>query len=164
LCHKSARPFSDFDRIFLSGGLLKVGPDKIYAYAAANKLRSTFYILWGSRAVLTCTYSSTSQHLYAAANKFRSAFYILRHSLAAYASRCEHLAQRLCIGCIITLPRFFDSDQKQIEKIYRNRIQLKIGLNLLFSTKGDLCPSSDDFKFSALYTGYCILYTGYCTY
>jgi hypothetical protein len=27
-----ARPFLDFDRIFRSGGFLKVRPDKIYAY------------------------------------------------------------------------------------------------------------------------------------
>jgi hypothetical protein len=74
------------------------GSTSQHLYAAANKLRSTFYILREYHAVPTCTYSSTSQHLYATANKFRSTFYILRHSLAAYASRREHLAQRLCIA------------------------------------------------------------------
>ena len=74
------------------------GSTSQHLYAAANKLRSTFYILREYRAAPTCTYSSTSQHLYAVANKFRSTFYILRHSLSAYASRCEHLAQRLCIA------------------------------------------------------------------
>ena len=80
------------------------------------------------------------------------------------SSLCRFSCVSLVQGRSVTLPRFFDSDQKQIEKIYRYQIQLKIGLNSLFSTKGDLCPSSDNFKFSTLYTGYCTLYTGYCTY
>jgi hypothetical protein len=35
-------------------------------------------------------------------------------------------------GRCLTLPHFFDSAQKQIEKIYRYRFQLKIKLNSLF--------------------------------
>jgi hypothetical protein len=58
-------------------------------------------------------------------------------------------------GRCVSLTGFWFSDQKQIEKIYRDQIQLEIGLNSLFSTKGDLCPSSDDFEFSTMYTGYC---------
>ena len=71
-------------------------------------------------------------------------------------------------GRSVTLTGFWFSVQKQIKKIYRYQIQVKIhvkiGLNRLFSTKCNLCPSSDDFKFSALYTGYCTLYMGCCTY
>ena len=74
------------------------GSTSQHLYTAANKRRSTFYIPREYRTSPTCTYSSTSQHLYAAANKFRSTFYILRHSLSAYASRCEHLAQRWWVG------------------------------------------------------------------
>jgi hypothetical protein len=94
-----------------------------------------------------------------------------RHARApVYRRPCCRSLKAGCIICcilqgrIVTLIRFFDSDQKQIEKIYRYQIWLEIGLNSLFSTKGDLCPSSDDFTFSTLYTGYCTLYTGYCTY
>ena len=45
----------------------------------------------------------------------------------------------LCVlqGRIVTLRRFFDSDQKQIEKIYRYQIWLEIGLNSLYSSVND---------------------------
>jgi hypothetical protein len=53
-------------------------------------------------------------------------------------------------GRTLTLPRFLYSDQKRMEKFFTYRILLKIGLNLHYSTKGDLCRDSDDFKFSIL--------------
>jgi hypothetical protein len=61
-------------------------------------------------------------------------------------------------GRILTLVRFFDSFQKHILK------KLPIPNLSQISTEGDLCPSSDDFKLSTLFTGSCTLYTGYCTY
>ena len=40
-------------------------------------------------------------------------------------------------GRTVTLRRFFDSDQKQIKKIYWYQIQLEIGLNSLYSSDND---------------------------
>ena len=78
-------------------------------------------------------------------------------------------AMRLCYPASGTgLSINFSTLLKTIAILVRKCLPVpNLGLNLSkwhYLTKGDLCRSSDDFKFSTLYMRYFTLYLGYCTY